>query len=151
MICAGLEPGTCLVLRWRNAALGWRKENTTLNAEFHTLNTYHRALIATGGRKSDNSITDEIHILEEEQDWKIFDALKLKTAVYNHCAVVTNSELLWVIGGSSSTAANTNSVTVMDPQLPSSGWRDAANLPRGVSGATCVFDWIENKIYVAEG
>merc|ERR1711951_200995 len=68
-----------------------------------------------------------------------------------HCEVSNaNGTHIWVIGGITESQANgINTVSKLD--LQANKWEDAADFPKNVFDAACVYDHSQDKIYVAAG
>jgi len=152
--CGGGQKESCYTLDMDKPDK-WTKTDFGHGTRFHSLtkvNLEGNVLIASGGHNSiGDKLFDQMVIMNKDGVWDTFEGYKLKVAMQKHCEVSNaNGTHIWVIGGQTDSQANgINTVSKLD--LKENKWEDAANFPKNVYDAACVYDHSQDKIYVAAG
>jgi len=152
--CGGGQKESCYTLDMDKPD-NWTKTDFAHGTKFHSLtkvNHNGNVLIASGGYNSiQDALSDQMVIMNKNGGWDTFRNYKLKSAMQKHCEVSNaNGTHIWVIGGQTESQANgINTVSKLD--LQANKWEDAADFPKNVFDAACVYDHSQDKIYVAAG
>jgi len=155
--CGGPLPNreSCYTLDMTNPN-EWEKKDFTHGTKFHSLTRIadgaNNVLLATGGEESDG-LSAQMVVMNSQGRWrKLLNGFRLETAVQKHCEV-SNGTHIWVLGGiTDSQQQGSKSVAMLDlDTYLNKGWVDAADIPKEVFDAACVYDKSQHKIFVAAG
>jgi len=156
-VCCGRQAEeSCYTLNMTNPN-EWEKKDFTHGTKFHSLtritDKHNNVLLATGGKSSSSienfALTDKMVIMNSFGVWDTMRGYTLKTPMQKHCEV-SNGTHIWVIGGiTDSQQQGVKTVAMLD--LDDNNWVDAADIPKDVFDAACVYDKSQHKIFVAAG